>query len=60
MKLFRLKTWIYLAVPGALVYTLGGCLGPSPGYFIGTSAANATISTLVSTFWINTVGVGVG
>ena len=27
----------------------GGCLGPNPGFFIGTSVANATISTLVST-----------
>ena len=29
---------------------LGGCLGPNPGFFIGSSVANATITTLVNTF----------
>ncbi len=27
-----------------------GCLGPNPGFFISTSAANATIFTLVNGF----------
>jgi len=36
-----------LLVGGALLFQFGGCLGPNPGFFISSAAANATISTLV-------------
>jgi len=29
---------------------LAGCLGPNPGFFISSSAANAAIFTLVNAF----------
>ena len=60
MKLFRLKCCVRLAVPGAFLFALGGCLGPNPGFFISTSAANATISTLVSTLIGSALSAGQG
>jgi hypothetical protein len=60
MKLLSLRRWVLLAAPGALLFALGGCLGPNPGFFIGTSAANATISTLVNTFLGRALSLGGG
>ena len=38
---------------GGVVFQIGGCLGPNPGFFIGTSAANATIMNIVSALFNN-------
>ena len=42
MTRLSLRRWLWLAAPGALLYGLGGCLGPNPGFFISTSAANGS------------------
>lgn len=53
MNKARREFWLRAAVPGSILLALGGCLGPNPGFFISTSVANATISTLVSTLLSN-------
>ncbi len=58
MKLFRSTRWLPLVIPGALLFGVGGCLGPNPGFFISTSAANAAIMTLVNTVLTNALGLG--
>ncbi|MFQ5502543.1 MAG: hypothetical protein ACE5EQ_09625 [Phycisphaerae bacterium] len=60
MKLIRLHRWLRLIIPGVAVFELSGCLGPNPGFFVGTSVANATISTLVSAFLKAFLGLGGG
>ncbi len=50
VKFIRLQRRLGLILGGAVLFQLGGCLGPNPGFFISTSVANATISTLVSAF----------
>jgi hypothetical protein len=50
MKRSRWDQWLRLVVSGAVLFGFGGCLGPNPGFFISTSAANATISVLVNSF----------
>ena len=60
MKLIRIYRWLRLIVPGMAVFELSGCLGPNPGFFIGTSVANTTISTLVSAFLKAVLGLGGG
>lgn len=60
MKLLRLERHLRLVIPGALLVGLGGCLGPNPGFFISTSAANAAIMTVVSSFLNNLPGLGGG
>ena len=60
MRCLRWKRTLQLVVPGALLLQFGGCLGPNPGFFIGTSIANATIATLVNAFWSNLLGLGGG
>ena len=37
-----------LLLVSAVMFQIGGCLGPNPAFFIGTSAANATIMNIVS------------
>ncbi len=44
------RRWMKLVIPGVVLFQLGGCLGPNPGFFISTSAANAAIMTIVNTF----------
>lgn len=51
MNQARKRRWMLLVMPGALLVGLGGCLGPNPGFFISSSAANATIMNLVNQFW---------
>ena len=60
MKTIRTTRWLRLLVPGAVMFGLSGCLGPNPGFFISTSAANATIFTLVNSFLTNLLGLGGG
>ncbi len=48
MKTVRLAKWMKLLLVGGVVFQIGGCVGPNPGFFIGTSAANATIMNIVS------------
>ncbi len=48
MKTIRLAKWMRLLLVGGVMFQIGGCLGPNPGFFIGTSAANATIMNIVS------------
>lgn len=50
MRSLRFQRRFGLILGGAVLLQFGGCLGPNPGFFIGTSVANATISTLVGTF----------
>ncbi len=58
MKRLCAKLWFQTAVLGALLPALGGCLGPNPGFFIGSSVANASIFTLVNAFLSNAFGLG--
>ena len=60
MKSYRLESWLRLTVPGAVLLGLGGCLGPNPLFFVSTSAANATITTLTNLFLTNVLGLGGG
>lgn len=53
MRELRFPKQICYLLSGAVLLNLGGCLGPNPGFFVSTSAANATIMTLVSSFWNN-------
>ena len=48
------RRWQRLVLTSTLLFSLGGCLGPNPGFFITSAAANATIMTLVSG-WVNSV-----
>lgn len=48
------RRWQKLIITGTLLFGLGGCLGPNPGFFITTAASNAAIMTLVSG-WVNGV-----
>ncbi len=58
MRYVRSRRWLQAAVPGLVLLQLGGCLGPNPGFFISTSAANAAISTLVKALMSNVLGLG--
>jgi len=51
---------MHLAASGAILFGLGGCLGPNPGFFISSSAANSAISTLVSSFVSAALNLGGG
>jgi len=52
--------WVRLAGCGGVLLGLGSCLGPNPGFFIGSSAANASISTLVNSLLSGVFGLGGG
>ena len=58
IRRFRLTGGFRLAVLGCALLSLSGCVGPNPGFFVATSAANAAISTLVGSFLTNTLGLG--
>ena len=60
MRTVRATRWIRLFVPGAVLFGFSGCLGPNPGFFVSTSVANATISTLVNALLTNVLGLGGG
>lgn len=60
MRFFRSRNWIHLATPGAILFALGGCLGPNPGFFVSTSVANASIFTVVNSFLSGALGLGGG
>ena len=60
MRVLCTKLGLRIAVPGAVLSGLGGCLGPNPGFFISSSVANASISTLVNAFLSNALGLGGG
>ncbi len=47
MKTIRLAKWMRLLLVGGVMFQIGGCLGPNPAFFIGTSAANATIMNII-------------
>jgi len=47
MKTIRLGKWMRLLLVGGVMFQIGGCLGPNPAFFIGTSAANATIMNII-------------
>ncbi len=47
MKTIRLAKWMKLLLVGGVMFQIGGCPGPNPGFFIGTSAANATIMNII-------------
>lgn len=58
MRIDRSNRWLQLALSGTLLFALGGCLGPNPGFFITTSVANATIMNLVNRFLSNVLASG--
>ena len=60
MRFYRVRKWIHLAASGALLFGLGGCLGPNPGFFVSSSVANASIFTLVNSFLSGALGLGGG
>ncbi len=60
IRLYRWRKWIHLAASGALMFGLGGCLGPNPGFFISSSVANASIFTLVNSLLSTALGLGGG
>ena len=60
MRFPRCRKWMHLAASGAILFGLGGCLGPNPGFFISSSAANSAISTLVSSFVSAALNMGGG
>ena len=47
MKTIRLARWMKLLLVGGVMFQIGGCVGPNPGFFISTSVANATIMNIV-------------
>lgn len=49
-----------LTVSGAVLFGLSGCLGPNPGFFVSTSAANAAISNVVGMLIGQLLGSGAG
>lgn len=49
MRILRMRRWLSILGSGVLLFGFLGCLGPNPGFFIGSSIANATIFTIVST-----------
>lgn len=60
MRFSRSRKWIHLAASGAILLGFGGCLGPNPGFFVSSSAANASIFTLVNSFLSGALGLGGG
>lgn len=58
MKRLYTTHWLRIAVPGAVLLQFGGCLGPNPGFFVSTSAANASIMFFVQQFWRGLIGAG--
>ncbi len=56
----RWRKWIHWAASGALLFGLGGCLGPNPGFFLSTSVANASISALVNSLLTDVLRLGGG
>ncbi len=48
MRRIRWQRWYLLAMPGAALLGVGACLGPNPGFFVASSAANAAIFSVVS------------
>ena len=58
MKRLCSTHWLRIVVPGAVLLQLGGCLGPNPGFFVSTSAGNATIMFFVQQFWRALIGGG--
>ncbi len=56
----RVMRWVRILVSGSVLFGIGGCLGPNPGFFISTSAANASIFTLVGSVLNNALGLGGG
>ncbi len=47
MKTVRLARWMKLLLVGGVMFQIGGCVGPNPGFFISTSVASATIMNIV-------------
>ena len=58
MGFSRSRKWIHLTASGALLFGLGGCLGPNPGFFISSSVANASIFTVVNSLLSGALGLG--
>ncbi len=48
MKMVRFARGFELLLAGGVMLQFGGCVGPNPGFFISTSAANAAIMNIVS------------
>ena len=57
MRFSRSRKWIHLVASGTLLFGLGGCLGPNPGFFISSSVANASIFTVVNSLLSSALGL---
>lgn len=60
IRFSRSGKWVHLVASGALLFGLGGCLGPNPGFFISSSVANASIFTVVNSLLSGALGLGGG
>jgi|GEM_PF-3296230 len=60
MNHHRATRWLSILVPATVLFGIGGCLGPNPGFFISSSVANASIFTLVGSFLSNALSLGGG
>ncbi|MCH7702042.1 MAG: hypothetical protein IID37_10165 [Planctomycetes bacterium] len=58
MRSAHSKRWVYLLIPGAVMMQLSGCLGPNPGFFVGSTVAGTTISALTNAFLNNILALG--
>lgn len=58
MRSAHSKRWVYLLIPGAVMMQLSGCLGPNPGFFVGSTVAGTTISALTNAILNNLLNLG--
>lgn len=58
MRTAHSRRWVYLLIPGAVMMQLSGCLGPNPGFFVGSTVAGTTISALTNAILNNLLSLG--
>lgn len=58
MRSVTSKRWLYVLIPGAVMMQLSGCLGPNPGFFVGSTVAGTTISALTNAILNNLLSLG--
>ena len=58
MRSANSRRWLYVLIPGAVMMQLSGCLGPNPGFFVGSTVAGTTISALTNAILNNILNLG--
>lgn len=58
MRSMTSTRWLRLLIPGAILLQFGSCLGPNPGFFVGSTVAGTTISNLTNAFLNNILNLG--